>query len=81
MPRDVDGLDEGRLTVYDVWNGDPSVIEGVAAITYSTPRIPNDSLAQPLKAAGIQVIAVGDCYAPRSVLAATRHGYQVGVEV
>jgi 2,4-dienoyl-CoA reductase-like NADH-dependent reductase (Old Yellow Enzyme family)/thioredoxin reductase len=81
MPRDVDGLDEGRLTVYDVWNGDPTAIEGVAAITYSTPRIPNDSLTQPLKAAGIQVIAVGDCFAPRSVLAATRHGYQVGVEV
>jgi hypothetical protein len=80
-PRDVDGLDEGRLTVYDVWNGDPSTIEGVVTITYSTPRIPNDGLLRPLSLAGLEVVQVGDCYSPRSVLAATRDGYRVGVEV
>jgi thioredoxin reductase len=80
-PRDVDGLDEGKLTVYDVWNGEATTIDGVAAITYSTPRVPNDALVKPLRAAGIDFIAVGDCYSPRSILSATRHGYRVGVEV
>jgi 2,4-dienoyl-CoA reductase-like NADH-dependent reductase (Old Yellow Enzyme family)/thioredoxin reductase len=80
-PKDIDGLDDGRITVYDVWNGDPSHIEGVSAITYSTPRIPNDGLLKPLRSAGYEVMAIGDCYSPRSVLAATRDGYRAGVGV
>jgi hypothetical protein len=79
-PRNLDGLDDAQLTVYDVWNGEPTTIEGVAAITYSTPRRPNDGLVKPLRAAGIEFQAVGDCFAPRSILSATRHGYRVGVE-
>jgi 2,4-dienoyl-CoA reductase-like NADH-dependent reductase (Old Yellow Enzyme family) len=80
-PRDVDGLDEGRMTVHDVWNGEPTTIEGVVTITYSTPRKPSDSLARPLRSAGLEVVQVGDCYSPRSILAATRDGYRVGMEV
>ncbi len=32
-----------------------------------------------LAAAGKNVVLVGDCYSPRSLLAATRQGYQVGM--
>jgi thioredoxin reductase len=80
-PKDIDGLDDGRITVLDVWNGDPSYIEGVSAITYAMPRIPNDGLLKPLRSAGYEVTAIGDCYSPRSVLAATRDGYRAGVGV
>ncbi len=80
-PRSMDGLEDGRLTVHNVYNGDPTLIDNVAAVTFSTPRLPNDQLRLVFKAAGCEVHAVGDCYAPRSVLAATRQGYQVGLKI
>jgi 2,4-dienoyl-CoA reductase-like NADH-dependent reductase (Old Yellow Enzyme family)/thioredoxin reductase len=71
-------LEEGRLSFANIFNQDRSEIEDVAAITYATPRVPNDQLAGPLRAAGIDVRLIGDCYAPRSVLAATREGHALG---
>jgi 2,4-dienoyl-CoA reductase-like NADH-dependent reductase (Old Yellow Enzyme family)/thioredoxin reductase len=78
-PLNVDKLDEGLLEIRNVYNNDVSVIEDIAAITYSTPRVPNDQLQPLLEAAGKEVFLVGDCYAPRSVLAATRQGYSTGM--
>jgi hypothetical protein len=80
-PRDVEGLEEGKLTVHNVYNGEPTILDDVVALTYATPRIPEDSLRTVLEAAGKSVITVGDCHAPRSVLASTRQGYQVGMMV
>jgi 2,4-dienoyl-CoA reductase-like NADH-dependent reductase (Old Yellow Enzyme family)/thioredoxin reductase len=80
-PRDVEGLEDGKLRLRNVYNGDVTELAGVAALTYATPRIPNDALAAPLRAAGKRVWTVGDCHAPRAVLAATRQGYQVGMSV
>lgn len=76
-PRDLDALEDAALDVVNVYNGDVRRIEEVVAITYATSRVPNDSLAAPLQAAGIPVTAIGDCRAPRTVLAATREGYEV----
>ena len=80
-PRSLDGLEDGRLTLLNVYNGDSIELDNVAAVTFSTPRVPNDELRAAFEAAGREVHLVGDCYAPRSVLAATRQGYEVGMAV
>ncbi|MDH5254599.1 MAG: FAD-dependent oxidoreductase [Gammaproteobacteria bacterium] len=80
-PRSLDGLEDGRLTVFNVYNGDPTELDDVAAVTYSTPRVPDDGLRAVFEAAGREVHLAGDCYAPRSVLAATRQGYAVGMAI
>lgn len=80
-PRSLDGLEDGRLLLHNVYNGDVTAIDGVAAVTYATPRVPDDGLRAVLEAAGREVHLAGDCYAPRSVLAATRQGYEVGMAV
>lgn len=80
-PCGVDELDEARLRLSNVYNGDIAELDDVVALTYAMPRIPNDSLRIALEAAGREVKLVGDCYAPRSVLAATRQGYELGLSV
>jgi hypothetical protein len=80
-PLDADLLAEGRLRLRNVYNNDISELNELAALTYSTSRTPNDSLGKVLAATGREVFLAGDCYAPRSVLAATRQGYQVGIDV
>jgi 2,4-dienoyl-CoA reductase-like NADH-dependent reductase (Old Yellow Enzyme family) len=72
---------DGTLTVLNVFNGEPRVIEDVALFSYATPRIPNAELEAPLRHAGLEVHLVGDCYSPRTVLAATREGYRAGISV
>ena len=53
-------------------------IENVAFFAYSTPRQPNDELALPLKAKGLEVHLIGDCKAARNILAATTEGDAIG---
>ncbi len=80
-PRWSDGCAEGHLDIVNVYNGDVRTIEGVALVTYATPRVPNDALAAPLRAAGIEVIAVGDVRAPQEMLFATASGHEAGESV
>jgi hypothetical protein len=75
---DLDDLEDGRLRLTNVYNGASQFLDDIAAITYSTARVPCDELRPDLESAGVQVLTIGDCHAPRSVLAATRQGYQVG---
>ncbi|MEO7385341.1 MAG: FAD-dependent oxidoreductase [Gammaproteobacteria bacterium] len=79
--RSLDGLEDGRLTLFNVYNGDPQELADVVAVTFATSRVPDDQLRATFEAAGREVHLVGDCYAPRSVLAATRQGYEVGMTV
>lgn len=76
-PRDLDALEDAALDVVNVYNGAVTRINDVVAITYSTSRAPNNELLEPLEAAGLNVEVVGDARAPRTVLAATREGYDV----
>jgi hypothetical protein len=62
----------------NIYNLDRSEINDIAALTYATARVPNDQLSYPLRARGLDVRVIGDCYAPRSVLAATREGHALG---
>jgi thioredoxin reductase len=77
----LDGLEDGRLVARNVYNGDPVEIDDVVLITFATARVPNDELLLPLRSAGITVHQVGDCYAPRSVLAATGDGHRAGLAI
>ena len=72
------GIEEGKLAYANVYNGDVSVIDDVAFLAYATPRAPDDALAEPLRAVGIEVHLAGDCRSPRGMLAATAEGHAVG---
>lgn len=74
-------LDEGVLQVANIYTGALRTIDDLALLTYSTPRIPNDGLAVQLREQGIECHLVGDAYAPRTLLAATRQGFDVGNRV
>lgn len=71
-------FEDGVLEVVNVYNGDVATIENVGFLAYSTPRVPNDQLAAPLRAAGIAVRMIGDCANARGILAATREGHTAG---
>jgi hypothetical protein len=49
-------------------------IANVGLFLWSTPRIVNDALAQPLRRVGIDTRLVGDCLAPRNLLCAIHEG-------
>jgi 2,4-dienoyl-CoA reductase-like NADH-dependent reductase (Old Yellow Enzyme family) len=72
-------FEEGEVAYANVYNGREAVIADVALFTYATARIPDDALAAALRAAGIDVRAIGDAYAPRTVLTATGEGYRAAM--
>jgi hypothetical protein len=76
-----DDFADGRLALRHVLTGAVRHVEEVALLTYATPRQPDDSLAAPLREAGVDVHLVGDCLAPRNVLAATGDGYRAGIGI
>lgn len=78
VPVSLDDLEDAQLRVANVYNADERLLDGIAAITYATARAPSDELRSQLTAEGFDVVTIGDCHAPRSLLAATRQGYQVG---
>ncbi|MDA0662924.1 MAG: FAD-dependent oxidoreductase [Proteobacteria bacterium] len=80
-PRWSDSCAEGRLDLVNVYTGDTTVIDDMVLLTYATPRVPDDALSAPLKAAGIAVIPVGDARAPQEMLFATASGQAAGETV
>lgn len=71
-------FEDGIILARNVFSGRAVRIADLALFTYATARVPDDQLAEPLRAAGVEVRLVGDCYAPRSVLAATADGHRAG---
>lgn len=68
----------GRIFIRNIYNADLTTISDVALVTYATPRRPRIALEGPLRAKGIQLLRIGDCLMPRSVLAATADGHSAG---
>jgi hypothetical protein len=64
-------LEDGVAALANVYTGEVSLVEDVALISYATPRVPNLELLAPLRAAGLQVVTIGDCRMPRGVASAT----------
>ena len=58
--------------------GTAGAVEGLALLTYATPRVPDTSLLRPLLDAGLPVHRVGDCLQPGDTMSATTQGYRVG---
>jgi len=71
-------LDEGRASCRNALNDSLAQISDLAMLTWSGSRAPNDQLAAPLRSKGLQVICVGDCDMPRTLLAATADGHALG---
>lgn len=67
-----------QMAYVNVYSGERGVIPDVEFVAYATPRIPSDALAEPLRAAGIEVRLVGDCALPRGVFAAVSEGHVAG---
>jgi thioredoxin reductase len=62
---------ENRHLVYrNPYTEDEEAIADVSAFVYATPRTANDRMGRELKAQGKSVFMVGDCLAPRGVMAA-----------
>ncbi len=78
-PRWSDRAAEGQLELVNIYNGDITMIEDLVLLTYATPRVPDDALAAPLRAAGIEVVLVGDARAPQEMLFATASGHAAGM--
>jgi 2,4-dienoyl-CoA reductase-like NADH-dependent reductase (Old Yellow Enzyme family) len=68
-------LEDGVAALANVYNGELSLVEDVALISYSTPRVPDLALLAPLRALGLRVETIGDCRMPRGVASATAEGY------
>jgi 2,4-dienoyl-CoA reductase-like NADH-dependent reductase (Old Yellow Enzyme family)/thioredoxin reductase len=69
---------DGIVQYKNVISGRVNEIEEVALFTYSTPRVPDNTLAAELKKADVNVILAGDSYAPRSLMMATQEGHRIG---
>jgi 2,4-dienoyl-CoA reductase-like NADH-dependent reductase (Old Yellow Enzyme family)/thioredoxin reductase len=80
-PANLEDLEEGKVVIYNIYNGIAKDLTDISMITYSCSRTPNDELVKPLKDGGYNVVRVGDCFAPRSLLAATGQGFTVGCNV
>lgn len=74
-------FDEGEVTLAQVYTGERRIVRDVALMTFATPRIPDDALAAPLRALGVETHLIGDCFAPRWVLNATAEGHRLGLSL
>ncbi len=78
-PLGSSAFEEAEVAWTNVFNASTGVIEDVALLTYANSRVPRDELVAPLQAAGVALRLIGDCWAPRFVMDATREGYEAGM--
>jgi thioredoxin reductase len=74
-------LRNGQLTWRNVFTGRTREIADVALFLWSTPRLADDAIAAPLRAAGLEVRLAGDCLAPRDLFCAIHEGEAAGMQV
>jgi dimethylglycine catabolism A len=70
--------EEAALCYRNVYTGKLGRIDDVALFTYATPRIADTELADELQSRVPVLHVIGDAYAPRTTLAATAQGHDVG---
>jgi hypothetical protein len=63
--------------IKNVYNDKVSELSDVVTVVHASSRLPNQYLLKPLRANGLEVIPIGDCRAPRSLMAATHEGYHI----
>ncbi|MFK8051457.1 MAG: NAD(P)-binding protein [Woeseiaceae bacterium] len=74
-------FDDGRFAYANVFNGDVGYVDDMAGVTFATPRQPNLQMLDELTAQVENIQLVGDCYAPRTVMAATREGHAAALRL
>src|SRR5262249_56994760 len=74
LAAEVVALRDGVLTWRNAFTGRMQEIADVGRLVWSTPRIADDALAQPLRDAGLDVQLIGDCMAPRNLICAVHEG-------
>jgi hypothetical protein len=74
-------LQDDVLAWRNAFTGRVREITNVGLFLWSTPRIANDTLAQPLRQAGIDTRLVGDCLAPRNLLCAIHEGEAAAIAI
>jgi hypothetical protein len=67
-------LHDGVFTWRNVFTGEIREIADVGLFLWSTPRVADDAIAAPLRAAGVDIRLVGDCLAPRNLFCAIHEG-------
>lgn len=70
--------EEGILVYRNVYSGALRRIDDVALFTYASPRIASTELIDRLQPHVSVLHVIGDAYAPRTTLAATAQGHEVG---
>jgi len=73
--RAVKGFAGGELAVEDTSTGDIERLKGFDSLVVAQYNAADDRLLAPLRAAGLDVTAVGDCLAPRTALEAVYEGH------
>ena len=68
-------------TVFNVYNFEERIIEGIDTLIYCTANRANNQLYHSLKGRDIELYAIGDCYQPRLVIDAIHEGWEVGRKV
>ena len=68
-----------RVTCRHVITGAEMAIGEVALLTYATPRVARDELAQEIEQAGAPVTRVGDCLLPRDAASAIHDGHRAAL--
>jgi len=74
--HDLRDIRAGAVTLFNYYNQRERRLEGVDQVVMVTSPRPNDALLQPLRDAGFDVRAVGDCVAPRDIEYATYEGHR-----
>ncbi|WP_104019660.1 oxidoreductase [Roseovarius nitratireducens] len=74
----VERFEAKSLVWTNPYTGVQSSAEGVDLFVYSTLRRADDTLAAPLRNAGIEVSLIGDCMSPRNQIGAIHEGHAVG---
>ena len=75
---EITSLSGGTAEYRNVYTGELMSIPEVSLVAYSTARVRNEGLAGPLRERGIKLRQIGDCQAPRSVMAAIQEGSLAG---
>ncbi len=74
-------FEDGVFVYRNVITREEQDITDVVLFTYATPRSPNLALLQPLLDEGLSVHQIGDAYMPRTIIAATSEGHDLGNKV
>ncbi|MDC0074957.1 NAD-binding protein [Alphaproteobacteria bacterium] len=78
IPSHSSNFEEGNFVYKNIITGKENTINKVALFTFSSQRIPDNKLEEPLVNLGLKVYKVGDCLSSSSAMIATKDGHSIG---